>query len=75
MMKEEIEKLRQSIRKVEMKVNAVDAKVGFLRDSTSELKESVKDMALDFDAFIEVYNTIQERTDKRLDRLEKHVGL
>ncbi len=56
-MKEEIEKLRQSIRKVEMKANAMDAKVGFLRDSTLELKESIKDMGEDFDAFIEVYNT------------------
>lgn len=74
-MNEALEKLRQSIRKVETKVNALDAKVGFLRDSTVELKESVQDMAVDFDAFVEVYTQDWNKVDERLSRLEKHVGL
>lgn len=57
-----LKKLRESLRKVETKVNAVDAKVGYLRNSTVELKESVKDMGADLDAFIDVYAANQQRT-------------
>lgn len=74
-MNEELNKLRQSIRKVETRVNTVDAKVGFLRESTSELKESVRDMAVDFDAFVEVFSQYQKQVDERFDRIEKHIGI
>lgn len=63
-----LKKLRENLRKVETKVNAVDAKVGYLRDSTVELKESVKDMGADLDAFIDVYAATQIGSSKRTYR-------
>ncbi len=65
---EELEKLRQS-------VNVLKAQVSYLRESSQKVEKAVEDVSVDLDAFIDVFGQYQERTDKRLDRIEKHVGL
>lgn len=66
-MNEELKKLRQS-------VSVLKAQMSYMRESTQKVEKAVEDVSIDLDAFIDVFSQYQERIDKRLDRLEKHVG-
>ena len=65
---EELRKLRKSI-------NVANAKISYLSDGFKDLKESFNSITHDLDLFIEVYETNQSDVEKRLSKLEKHLGL
>jgi len=65
---EELRNLRKSI-------NVANAKISYLSDGFKDLKESFESITQDLDLFIEVYETNQSDVEKRLSKLEKHLGL
>ena len=67
-MNEELKKLRRS-------VNVAEAKIAFLKEGIDGLSQAFKDISTDLDAFIDIYNTTQQKNEERFTRLEKHVGL
>ena len=67
-MNEELEKLRRS-------VNVAEAKIAYLKEGVDGLGQAFKDISADLDAFITVYEEVQQRNEERFARLEKHVGL
>jgi hypothetical protein len=67
-MMEELQKLKKSMA-------LANAKISYLSDGFKELKEQFEAIGEDLDAFIDVFETSQQKINDRLKRIERHVGL
>ena len=67
-MNEELKKLRKSVQMLE-------AKMKYHHENARAMKDIVKEMGKDLDAFINVYSETQQRNEDRLERIERYVGL
>jgi len=65
----------EELRKLKQSVAMANAKISYLSDGFKELKDQFETIGHDLDAFIDVFEITQDKVEKRLDRIEKHVGL